>query len=241
MNYQRPELRDRLASEYVLGTLHGQARARFEKLRRQDALLDAAVLAWENRLIPLAGSVSSLAPSPELLTRIETRLGFRGKPEKQGWFAWLLKPAVGWVAAGLFVGVATTRLVDTIIPAPQTAQVAQLPASYVGVLSDPQGKAGLLVSSLRHGRTVDIKQLQPVIPPASQQAVLWGLPKNGGAPIAVGILPKTSTGSFTLPATSEVLFAEVGQLGVTYEPVGELPKSPSQPWAFIGHCGKFWM
>ena len=119
MNYQRPELRDRLASEYVLGTLHGQARARFEKLRRQDALLDAAVLAWENRLIPLAGSVSSLAPSPELLTRIETRLGFRGKPEKQGWFAWLLKPAVGWVAAGLFVGVATTRLVDTIIPAPK--------------------------------------------------------------------------------------------------------------------------
>ena len=30
MNYQRPELIDRLASEYVLGTLRGPARQRFE-------------------------------------------------------------------------------------------------------------------------------------------------------------------------------------------------------------------
>ena len=39
MNYQDPTLRTRLAKEYVLGTLQGAARQRFERLLRYDAAL----------------------------------------------------------------------------------------------------------------------------------------------------------------------------------------------------------
>ena len=35
MNYIRPDLLDRLAAEYVIGTLHGGARRRFQRLLRE--------------------------------------------------------------------------------------------------------------------------------------------------------------------------------------------------------------
>jgi anti-sigma-K factor RskA len=57
MNYNRPELLDRLAAEYVLGTLRGRALGRFERLVRELPAARAAVQAWEQRLATLATSV----------------------------------------------------------------------------------------------------------------------------------------------------------------------------------------
>ncbi len=56
MNYARPELRDRLAAEYVLGTLHGGARRRFQRLLQQQPELRDAVEFWQRELMPMAAS-----------------------------------------------------------------------------------------------------------------------------------------------------------------------------------------
>ena len=50
MNYDRPELRDRLAAEYVLGTLRGRARRRYQRLLRDDLVTRVDVTRWEQRL-----------------------------------------------------------------------------------------------------------------------------------------------------------------------------------------------
>ncbi len=47
MNYQNPELRDRLAAEYALGTLRGAARRRFQRLMKDDPALRDLTLGWE--------------------------------------------------------------------------------------------------------------------------------------------------------------------------------------------------
>jgi len=55
MNYNRPELRDALASEYVLGTLHGRARRRFQQLMKDDPRLQADGSGWVACHFPLDG------------------------------------------------------------------------------------------------------------------------------------------------------------------------------------------
>jgi anti-sigma-K factor RskA len=56
MNYFEPELRDRLAAEYALGTLRGLARRRFERLLSGNAALRDLVKDWELRVNLLAES-----------------------------------------------------------------------------------------------------------------------------------------------------------------------------------------
>ena len=63
---QHPELLDRLASSYALGTLRGGARRRFETLARDQAPVRAAALIWQSRLASLNelhGAVSGLSSS----------------------------------------------------------------------------------------------------------------------------------------------------------------------------------
>ena len=55
---QHPELLDRLASSYALGTLRGGARRRFERLLPAHPMLEAAVQRWQQRLQPLTSPVT---------------------------------------------------------------------------------------------------------------------------------------------------------------------------------------
>ena len=74
MNYDKSELRDRLASEYVLGTLHGHARKRFQRLMRGDLKIRAAVEQWEQRLMPMGAPLTTAQPSRNLWKGIEQRI-----------------------------------------------------------------------------------------------------------------------------------------------------------------------
>jgi RNA polymerase sigma-70 factor (ECF subfamily) len=63
-----------LAAEYVMGTLRGAARRRFEALRETDAVYCFAADAWEERLAPLVEALAPVAPSSGLWESIERRL-----------------------------------------------------------------------------------------------------------------------------------------------------------------------
>ena len=74
MNYRDPQLRDRLASEYALGTLHDLARKRFERLLRDDADLRRSVMQWQERLTPMAQAVAPVNPPQRVWRNIEKRI-----------------------------------------------------------------------------------------------------------------------------------------------------------------------
>jgi anti-sigma-K factor RskA len=244
MNYDRPELLDRLAAEYALGTLSRQARRRFDRLRATLPAADRAAQQWEARVAPLSAPVPPAKPSPELWSAIEKRTGASPRSSSpsraaRGWLGWLT-PALG-VAFGALATIGIVRMYpDRVLPLEALVQErGELPQSYVGLLTDRDGAPVVLASSTRHGRTLSIKLLKPIVVPAGKVAQLWALPA-GAAPFPVGVVPASGKATITLPDTSEKLFSNVPRLAVSFE---DRPASRgAAPSEFIlsGHCVKLW-
>jgi len=246
MRYTDSMLLEHLASSYVLGTLTDGARRRFERLQRDRADVRVLVVQWEARLGQLAVSVPTQQPSPQLWAAIAARTQPAHAPAAPraasplGW----LKPA-GFGLAGLAAGMMAASLLFVAAPGVfmSSDQVAmrsgeKLPQSYVGLLTDAQGNGKLLISSLRHGKTMTLKVIGPITPPATGRLVLWALPANGPA-FAIGTVPASGSAVSLLPDTSEKLLSKVSKLAVTLE-TAATPASPSETVLFSGNCAKLW-
>ncbi|HYW56691.1 MAG TPA: anti-sigma factor [Polaromonas sp.] len=244
MRYTDAKLLEHLASAYVLGTLTGGARRRFERLHNDRADVRSLVSQWEARLGQLAVSVPAQKPSPRLWTAIAARTRPASSPSaKAGWLG-RLKPA-GFGFGGLAAGVFAASLLFVTAPglfisSDQAAMHSgeKLPQSYVGLLTDAQGNGKLLVSSLRHGKTMTVKVIGPITPPASGTLMLWAVPTNGPA-FSLGTVPTTGSAVSMLPDTSEKLLSKVSKLVVTLE-TSASSTAPSTTVVFSGNCAKLW-
>src|SRR5262249_2721799 len=78
----RPDIIDALAAEYVLGTLRGPARRRFEKLRVSVPLADERCRFWAQNLMALARGLQPVQPPPHVWQGIRTRLGLVESPRR---------------------------------------------------------------------------------------------------------------------------------------------------------------
>jgi anti-sigma-K factor RskA len=70
------ELVDRLAGEYVLGTLRGHARQHFERWLVSPQV-KGMVNSWERRLVAFEPAPQQVAPPPDAWSGIEGRLKLR--------------------------------------------------------------------------------------------------------------------------------------------------------------------
>ncbi len=236
--YHNPSAVDQLAGAYVLGTLRGPARKRFETVMRRQPQVLTAVEGWTQRLGPLHQALPAQTPSAALWGRIAHATGNAPVVAKRPswWQRWLAPVPAGALAMGLVVG--------AVVPAVWQAEVArqadmELPASYVGVLGTAQGQQGLVISSLRHGRVVDIKQITPVPVPTGQVLYLWRIDKAGVA-TGLGALPTAKWAHMTLSEPAEKAFFTAVELAVSLEAVGAQPGAPNQPYVYRGLCGKLW-
>jgi anti-sigma-K factor RskA len=251
MKEMHPDLIDRLAGEYVLGTLRGGARRRFQQLIQQRPAVRTAVSAWEGRLHRLAASVPPRTPAPRVWAAIEART--RPAPAAasargSGFWGWLA--GVGRLGLSAAVGAAAVLALvryapEDFVSVDQVAQREQaLPQSYVGLLLDSEGRPSLLVSSTRHGSRVTVKTLRAIQAPPGKVLQVWALPREGGPAFPIGVAtlaaPPGST-TFEMSGSSEALLSKVAQLAVSVEdtPVA-LGAAPKGPYLLQGHCVKLW-
>lgn len=238
--YRNPSAIEQLAAAYVAGTLRGPARRRFEAAMQRQPALVTAVNDWTQRLAPLHLALPVQTPDPELWRRIARATVTAPAKTSPSWWQRLLAPIpAGALALGLMVGM----LVPVVWQIhSDTQRGMELPDSYVGVLGTAQGQPGLIISSLRKGKVVDIKRVTPVEVPPGQTLYLWRIDK-AGAVTAVAPLPDVASGPFThltLNEPAEQVFFPAVELAVSLEPVGSQPAAPTTPFVYRGLCGKLW-
>jgi hypothetical protein len=89
MNLSRPDRARRLdlvAAEYALGTLPRRARARLDRVARDDAVVSRAMRDWERRIAVLADGAAPIQPPPRVWTSLARRLGFDDVSDVAPWW-----------------------------------------------------------------------------------------------------------------------------------------------------------
>jgi len=245
VNYSRVELLDRLASEYVLGTLHGGARRRFHRLLKQSRAARVAVEDWQQRLAPLTSSLPPVTPPPQLWATIEARISTTAaaRPVRSSWWSRLWKPALGFAFGAALTFGLVQWMPGAFVSLDNLAQSEQaLPQSYVGLLLDREGMPTLLISSTRHGTRVTVKSLRPVTVPNGKIAQVWALPKEG-APFPLGVATPTKppgNTTFEMSASSEKLLSAVTRLAVSFEDAPARAGATPSDFVLSGPCVKLW-
>ena len=232
--YANPQTREWLAAEYVLGTLRGQARARFQSLLKYDLALRRIVAEWEERLTPMAGAAAEIEPPARLWRRIAARIG--SKPAPSRWWAslavWRTFAAAGLAAVaalGIYVG---------------TQSRPELPIAMVAVMTDDKARPALVVSwpQLKDANDphirVRIVQDQPARAPDTSWQ-LWVLPGGKAAPIPLALVGPEPIQHIAFDRALRKNVWQAWGIGLSIEPQGGSPTgAPTGPIIFKGQCVK---
>lgn len=226
-----PNLVDKLAAEYAVGTLRAGARRRFEQIIRRDDTVRATVERWQRYLADLPALQPATAPLPDILCRVEAQLGWRELPPPQttlwqklwqGTGFWRGATAVAAVVAAVAIGL-NLRLTQQLREAPV--------ANAVAVLQDAQAQAAVLVTWDARTGTLSLKRLDATPLTTEQALQLWALPP-GGHPQSLGVIGHQRAVRLTVAQP----LRQVPTLAISVEPRGGSPNpdGPTGPVVFKG-------
>ncbi len=224
MDYSRRNLADRLAAEYVLGTLRGPARRRFETLLTAHPLMRDAVAQWQQRLSPLSVTVEAVTPSEHVWRGIETRLFGEPAPQRTLWQRLSL-----WRGLAGFATAATVAMfmVSSRVPAPQAPIVVVLGANPEAAQAL---NASFVASVTADGRALVLRPINDLALTPGRALELWAVPEQG-APRSLGLVRES--GATTVLRTQ--LLRDTAAFAVSVEPVGgSTTGAPTGPIVSVG-------
>jgi len=219
------EERSQLAGEYVLGTLRGPARARFERLVEDDPLLWQEVSLWEHRLGTLGEALPDLSPPDHIWAAIAAEIGPDAtKTEVRRGF-WHSAPVWRGLTA-MASGLAAILLVLTFLP---NVDTGFQPVQVATLQNETDGSAWLV--QIAADGMADVTAVGAAAPPAGRSYELWLLRGADLAPVSLGVASVDEPKRLTLPAS----FSQGTGFAVSVEPEGGSPTgAPTGPVVFVG-------
>jgi anti-sigma-K factor RskA len=224
MNYAHHQLIEELAAQYVLGTLRGPARRRFERICESDPSAVLAVHRWEDRLFSLLSEVAPVTPSSLAWERVRLRIRREtaasrkaGNTKRQtlrfaiaaGIAAFAL--AIGWWN---WLGPASSELL-AVVTSEQQANMWRIEA---------RADREALVIDANENLVLD----------ATRAYELWALPGPNAAPVSLGLLPRTGRSTLELSESQRAALARSAQVAISLEPPGGSPTgAPTGPVLYV--------
>ena len=172
-----PKLAQSLAAEYVVGTLRGRARKRFEAIARADPAVASEVRRWEDELTPLAARVAAVEPPARVWTAIEERIAPRSA-SPSFWSNLAFWRSFGLVAGGM-AGVLIAAFL-WLSPGSQGGP------EFVAVLTSADAVPRVVVSMHPH-HMLRVQTMHPWPKAAGKSLELWAMPKDG-PPRSLGLV-----------------------------------------------------
>lgn len=234
MDLRSEQLREALAAEYVLGTLHGRARRHFERRLQRDPALRQAVAQWQVRLTPLNQIAEPVAPPTHVWRAIERRIAGESA---RGFLARLWDSTPFWRSAAFTAAVATVALaayLSLLLPAPAPRDL------MVVVMTDDKSSPGMTISWDRTARSerrlrVRIIGHQEMAPDTAWE--LWMLPGAGQQPVSLGLINTNEMQVLALPRNLLPAIDAAWGLAMSVEPRGGSPTGlPTGPVLYKGQC-----
>jgi anti-sigma-K factor RskA len=239
MDYSRQTLADRLAADYVLGTLRGPARRRFESLLPAHPALRSAVNEWQSRLNVLSADITPVEPSPQVWAQLQKRLFGLEASTQAGVSSdnivtrWWQRLALwqSWAALATVAAVGLGLVLQQPLPVqPPVVVVMQSTDPALQQASDSL-KTQFVASISGDGRSLVLKPLSGAKVTAQQALELWALPANGKPPHSLGLI--ASDKATTVVRAS--LLKGTGAFAVSVEPTGGSPTgAPTGPVISVG-------
>ena len=222
MRLEDPALLDALCGEYIVGTLRGAARRRFERAVREDARVARRLRHWQE-MTPRDSMNVGAPPPRRVWSRLEEELGLARYREP--WFRrrdfWA---SVAALAASVVLILAFINQVEA--PARGMVQVAEL--------SDKDQSVHVTAHRSRDGGTLALNATPDMIAGTNRSYELWLIPAEGGDPISLGVLGALDA-HVVVPESQRQRLRTGATLAVSVEPAGGSPTGkPTGPVVLTG-------
>ena len=216
---------DALCGEYLLGTLQGAARKRFERALREEPAVALRLGYWSRTMAPRYSEAIAVQPSPSVWKRLERELGL--SRFRTPWHRRLgLWRAVAASATAVAVAAIALQVMTPATTEPPVLPIARL-----------EGKADVarVTASLTTDRsTLQLDAARPVHAGPAQSYELWLIPVEGGAPLSLAVLGSLDARVPVAPQHSKRLVPGA-KLAISVEPAGGSPSgAPTGPVIMAG-------
>jgi anti-sigma-K factor RskA len=226
------EERDAAAGEYVLGTLTAHDHAAVAAALPHDRALQAAVYAWQDRLLALSARAAPVTPRTSLWPRIDIALNALTPPRATNAAT---PPLPWWQRLRLWQGLSAAALAASLLLSVLLLQRPDAPPGtrYVAMLQSPTDQSTGWVVELQGDRLRLVPTAPSAATPPGRSLQFWTKLEGAAAPTSLGLVQAGQ--ALELPLSRLPGVGSQQLFEITLEPEGgSTVGRPTGPILYVG-------